>query len=40
MCVADGPTRSEAFSNLAETLGVLKEAYAYEGLIFTHINIS
>jgi predicted RNase H-like HicB family nuclease len=40
MCAADGPTRSEALSNLSETFGVLKEAYVDEGLIFTHINIS
>jgi predicted RNase H-like HicB family nuclease len=39
-CAADGPTRSEALSNLSETFGVLKEAYADEGLVFTHINIS
>ncbi|HXN35677.1 MAG TPA: type II toxin-antitoxin system HicB family antitoxin [Opitutaceae bacterium] len=39
-CAADGATQAEAYSNLLETFAVLKEAYAEEGLSFTHINNS
>ncbi len=37
-CAADGASPAEAISNLLETFEVLKEAYAEEGLLFTHIN--
>jgi predicted RNase H-like HicB family nuclease len=33
-CAADGPTQSEAVSNLEETFAVLKEAYVEEKLNF------